>query len=91
MSSLLYYDSPAASHSPKCNGITWDNIILIALGVLQRHTAATFQLMTCIWIIRGIAIKTKAFDRFLEGFFIIEGQPHLNPHQNYRWCDALTK
>ena len=50
----------------------------------------TSYLLTCIRITKGI-IKTKTFDRFLEGFFIIEGQPHLNPHQNYSWGNALAR
>ena len=79
-------NTTATSHSPKCNWITWGNIILIPLGVLERHTITTSDML----VTKGI-IKTKAFDRFLEGFFVIEGQPHLNPNQNYRWCDALAK
>ena len=89
---LLYTQIAAASHSPKCNWITWGNIVtvrrVIPLGVLDRHTITASRLLTCTWI---TAIKTKAFDSFLEGFFIIEGQPHLNPHQNYRWCDSLVR
>ena len=71
------------------NWITWGSTILISLGVLDWHTTSTSHLQTCIRITRGI-IKTKTFDSFLERFFVIEGQSHLNPHQNYRWCDSLA-
>ena len=88
----MYTQTAAASHSPKGNWITWGNIVanavLIPLGVLERHTITTSYLLTCIWI---TGIKTKAFDSFLEGFFVIEGQPHLNPHQNYCRCDSLVR
>ena len=88
---LLYTQTAAASHSPKWDWITWGNIVMVLIppGVLERHTISiTSHLLTCIWI---TTIKTKAFDRFLEGFFVIEGQAHLNPHQNYRWCDSLVR
>ena len=89
---LLYTQTVAASHSPKCNWIAWDNIALrvIPLGVLERHTTTTSHLLFCIRITGGI-VKMKTSDRFLEGFFIIEGHPHLNPHQNYCWCDSLVR
>ena len=74
---LLY--TTATSRLPKCNWIIWKSIILIPLGVLERHTTTTSHLLTCIRVTRGI-IKTKSFNSFLEGFFVIEGQPHLNPH-----------
>ena len=83
-----YTQTTAASHSPNCNRITWDNSILVPLGVLERHTITASQLLTCI---RITTIKMKAFDSFLKGFFVIEGHPHLNPHQNYRWCDSLVR
>ena len=84
-----YTQATAASHSPNCNRITWDhNIILVPLGVLERHTITTSHLLTCI---RITTIKTKAFNSFLKGFFIIEGHLDLNPHQNYRWCDSLVR
>ena len=89
---LLYTKTTAASHSTKCNRITWGDIVtvLVPLGVLKRRTVTTFHLLTCIRIISRI-IKAETFDRFLEGFIVIEGQLHLNPHQNYRWCDSLAK
>ena len=88
--SLLYTQIAAASHSPKWNWITWGNIAFIPLGVLQRHTSTASDLLLCIRITRGI-IKTKTFNSSLEGSFVIEGQPHLNPHQNYSWCDSLVR
>ena len=88
--SLLYTQTVAASYSPKWNWITWCDIVtvFVPLGVLERHTITASDMLTCICI---TAIRTKAFDGFLEGFFIIEGQPHLNPHQNHCWCDSLAK
>ena len=69
---------------------TTDLIYLEVLRV-ERHTITTPRcLLRCIWI-DTIFVKTKTFDSFLEGSFVIEGQPHLNPHQNYRWCDSLVK
>ena len=32
----------------------------------------------------------KTFGGFLEGFFVIKGQTHWDPHQDYCWCDALV-
>ena len=87
---LLYTYTSATSHSPRCNLITWGNIVLILLdplGVLERHATAASQLLRCI----QITIKSKAFDSFLKGFVVIERQPHSNPDQNYRWCDALVR
>ena len=83
-----YTQTTAASHSADCNRITWDNSILVPLRVLERHNITASHLLTCI---RITTIKTKAFYSFLKGFFVIEGHPHLNPHQNYRWCDSLSK
>ena len=88
----LYTKTTPASHSPKCDRVIWGNTVtvIVPLEILKRHTITTSHLLLNIRNIKGI-IKTKTFDRFLEGLFVIEGQPHLNPHQNYRWCDALAK
>ena len=56
---------------------------LLVLGAkLGRHTAG-------IRITWGI-IKTKTSGSFLEGFWVIKGQSHCDPHQDYCWCDALV-
>ena len=57
------------------------------LSKLGQHT---FHSLRCIRITWGI-IKMKTSDSFLQGFFIIEGQFHWDPHQNYCWCDALSR
>ena len=55
----------------------------LAMGAkLGRHTTTGIQ------ITLGI-IKTKTFGSFLEGFCVIKGQFHWDPHQDYCWCDAL--
>jgi hypothetical protein len=73
--SLRVLYTTATSHSPKCILITWDNIILIPLEILKRHTTTTSHLLTGIRITRGI-IKTKTSHSFIEGFDVIEGQSH---------------
>ena len=53
---------------------------LLALGAeLGRHTTGRIA-----WGIN----KTKTSGSFFEGFFIIKGQSHWDPHQDYCWCDA---
>ena len=74
---VKFNNGATTSHSVKFIRITWGIIkanILIPLGVLGRHT---FHSLKCIRITWGPGnIKTKTFDRFLEGFFVIEGQIH---------------
>ena len=58
---------------------------LRALGAkLRRHTTSTSIRITLGKII------TKTSGSFFEGFWIIKGQSHWDPHQDYCWCDALV-
>ena len=69
-------------------GIITANILMIPL--LGRHTTTTSHSLKWIRITWRI-VKIQTSDSFFEGFFVIEGQSHWDPHQNYCWCNTLGR
>ena len=58
--------------------------------VVFRDIIHNFNINIFTPLLWGI-IKTKTRGSFLEGLFVIEGQLHCDPHQNYCWCNALAR
>ena len=86
-------------HSPNLKYDTWitwardskiikTNILIRVIPLLGQHTTTTSHSLKWTCITWGI-IKFQVSSSFFEGFLIIEGQSHSDPHQNYCWCDAL--
>ena len=67
--------------------ISSSSIFTLLLVLQGRLTSSTTSAR--IRITWGI-IKTKTSDNFLEGFCVIKGQSHWDPHQNDCWCNALV-
>ena len=93
LTSCSYYIQVKDSWVPFYPRILYNNFLeYISLSIFTDLRALGAKLgrdTTSIRITWGI-IKTKTSSSFLEGFWVIKGQSHWDPHQDYCRCNALV-